>query len=162
MATRIPLVIGSNGLPQQLQASDSISTPTSQTSVRQQLNGEASTAVVAGMAVYVSAAGTVKRAQANAASTAQVAFLAYDASTAAAASGNMADKGVLTLTTAQWDAVAGTTGGLTFATNYFLSATTAGMLTATAPTTVGQLNVLIGEALSTTDMLLILAPPILL
>ena len=38
-------------------------------------------------------------------------------------------------TTAQWDAVAGTTGGLAFGANYFLSAGTAGLLTATAPTT---------------------------
>jgi hypothetical protein len=114
------------------------------------------------MAVYASGADAVKRAQANAKSTGKVAGLVYDTSIAAGASGNIAQSGVMVGTTAQWDAVAGTTGGLVFNTYYFLDPATAGKITATPPTTTGQVNVLIGLALSTTELELELSPPILL
>jgi hypothetical protein len=47
-------------------------------------------------------------------------------------------------------------------TTYYLSAGTAGLLTATAPSTVGQYVVEIGVALSTTELLIRPRPPILL
>lgn len=162
MATRLPLVLGADGLPQQLQSGDSISAPMNTPSLRAVSNAESATTITFGMPVYASGADAVKRAQANAKSTAKVAGLVYDNSIAAGASGNIAQSGVMVGTTTQWDAVAGTTGGLAFGTYYFLDPSTAGKITATPPTTTGQVNVLIGIALSTTELELELAPPILL
>ena len=104
-----------------------------------------------GMAAYVSGADTVKRAKADASGTARVAGLMV-ATTGAAGSGHIKTEGTLTATTGEWDAIAGTTGGLTAGTLYYLSSGTAGYLTSTAPTSVGQFVTEIGEAMSTTKM----------
>ena len=101
--------------------------------------------------MFASAAGSINKAQANAAGTSVVVGMVYDVSIAAAAVGNYAVAGFMTATTTQWDAVAGTTGGLAAGTRYFLDPTTAGKMTATVPTTVGQTIVVIGIGLSTTD-----------
>ena len=161
MATRSPLVIVA-GQIQQLQAGDSISVAAGQYSNDVLINGEASSALVVGTPVYISAAGAAKRAQSNAASTARDAGLWVDTTPAAAGSGNCAVSGRVTATTVQWDAVAATTGGLVFNTSYYLDPTTPGKLTSTAPTTPGQLVVLVGVAISSTDMELELSQPILL
>lgn len=162
MAVRQPLVIGADGLPQQLQPGDSITSSVTTTSVRPVTNGESAAALVFGAPVYTSAAETVKRAQANAKATSRVIGLMYDPTTAAAAIGNVATDGILVGTTAQWDAVTGQTGGLTFNSAYFLDPVTPGKLTTTPPTTAGQCNTLIGTAISTTALDLEIAPPILL
>ena len=161
MALKKPLVLGANGLPQQLQSADTLDVPTSKANVVTQVNGEAASIVI-GAPVYQFAAGSVKKAQANAAGTADLLGLVYDATISNGASGSICTDGVLSATTGQWDAVAGTTGGLIFGTRYFLSPTTAGLLTSTPPTTVGQLVVFIGTALSTTDLQVSIEPEILL
>lgn len=162
MATRLPLVLGADGLPQQLQPGDSISAPMNTPSLRGVTNAESSAAITFGMPVYASGADAVKRGQANAKSTAKIAGLVYDSSIAAGATGNIAQSGVLVGTTTQWDAVAGTTGGLAFGAYYFLDPANVGKITATPPTTTGQVNVLIGIALSGTELELEITPPILL
>jgi hypothetical protein len=116
--------------------------------------------IVIGAPVYMKADGNVDLAKADAQATADVLGLVKDASIAAAASGNVLLDGVLTSTTDQWDAVAGTTGGLTPGAVYFLSAATAGLLTATAPSTAGQFVVRVGKALSATKLDLTLMAPI--
>jgi hypothetical protein len=115
---------------------------------------------VIGAPVYTKTNGHVDLAQGNASGTAEVLGVVEDTSIAASASGNILIGGVLTATTTQWDAVAGTTGGLTPGSVYYLSATTAGQLTATAPTTVGQFVVRVGRALSATKMALMVMAPI--
>ena len=162
MSVKTPLVLGSDGLPQQLQAGDSILSAAATYTSRSVTNGEGATALVIGMAVYASAADTVKRAQANAKSTSQLAGLCLDVSIAAAAAGNIVTSGVLVASTAQWDAVAGTTGGLTFNTRYFVDPATPGKITSTPPTTVGQCLTSVGLAISTTEMELQIQPPVLL
>jgi hypothetical protein len=161
MAIKKPLVLGTNGLPQQLQSGDTIAVPTSQTNTMAMSNAEAS-ALVIGTPVYNQAAGAVKKAQANATGTARVMGLVADASIAAAASGAIATDGVLTATTTQWDAVTGETGGLTFGAIYFLDPANAGKLTRTVPSTAGQLVVKVGIALSSVDFLVEIEPEILL
>lgn len=148
-----PLVL-TNGQIEQLQSTDTI------TSVEaiSLTNGEASVAIVCGMAVYVSGNDTVKRAKADAVGTTPVFGLAVDASTAAAAAGGFYTDGILALTTGQWDAVAGTTGGLTAGTRYYLSGATAGNITSTAPAT-GFVQE-IGVALSTTELKIGIRPVI--
>ena len=162
MTIRSPIVIGADGLTQQLQAGDSIAVAANTPSIRAVTNGESSAAITLGTPVYASAADTVKRAQANTKTTAKLAGLVYDSTIAAAGVGNIAQSGVVIGTTTQWDVVAGTTGGLIFNSNYFLDPATPGKLTATPPTTVGQCNVLIGLALSTTELELQIAQPVLL
>lgn len=162
MTVRNPLVVGADGLIQQLQSGDTIQAPTNTPSIRSVTNGESSAAIVIGAPVYASAADTVKRAQANAKSTAKLAGVGYDATTAAAGVGNIAMSGVIVATTAQWDAVAGTTGGLAFNTIYFLDPSNAGKITSTVPTTAGQCNVIVGLALSSTELELQISQPILL
>ncbi len=114
-------------------------------------NNEAG-AIVCGTPVYMFAAGGVKKAKASAAATQIVAGLVLTPSIAASAIGDVALSGPLTLTTSQWDAVTGQSGGLSFGVDYFCSAATAGLLTTTAPTTAAQFVVYVGTALSTTTM----------
>ena len=157
MATKKALVIGTDGLPQQLQAGDTLGA----TSETGQVAQTAAATLLAGNVVFSSGADAVNKAQANAIGTKDVLGLALTA-IASAASGIVQTNGVVVLTTAQWDAIAGTTGGLTFNTRYFLSPTTAGLMTATVPTTVGQYVAEIGRALSTTELRVEPTTPILL
>lgn len=110
-------------------------------------------AVVVGSAVYLLANGTGwQKADAN--GTAPARSVVGLVSVGASGSGGtctVVEEGDLTLTTAQWDAVAGTTGGLTAATEYYLSGT-AGAITATVPGTTGDTDIVVGIAKSTTVM----------
>lgn len=109
-----------------------------------------------GEAVYIDGSGTFSKARANAVGTVQAIGLATS-SINNASSGQIATGGEVTATTGEWDAAAGTTGGLTAGTVYYLSEATAGKLTATAPSTGWVLTV--GIALSSTKMKVnILAP----
>ena len=162
MAIRKPMVLGDDGLPQQLQSGDGIASPTNAPSIRAITNAESSVSLVIGMAVYATGADQVKRGQANAKATSQICGIVYDTSVAASASGNIAQSGVMVATTTQWDAVAGTTGGLAFGALYFLDPANPGKITSAVPTTAGQTNTLIGRALSATELELMIAPPILL
>lgn len=162
MAIKKPLVISSTGVVQQLQAGDTLQVDTSLSDVRSLTNGEGAAAIVIGTPVYISGAGAMRRAQANALATARVIGLGSDTSVAAAAAGLVVLDGTLSATTAQWDAITGQTGGLTAGAVYFLDPATVGKLTVTCPTTVGQLVTLVGQAFSTTDMEVGIEPPILL
>jgi hypothetical protein len=151
MALRIPLVIV-NGQIEQLQAGDTLSAPQSGGQQIVLTNDEA-TAVVIGAPVYSDANDGFKKAQANAASTKEViGLVSQSPSIASAATGTVIVSGVMTATTAQWDAVTGGTGGLLFGQKYYLDPATAGMMTTTAPTTIGQYVSSIGVALSTTEL----------
>ncbi len=159
MALRKPLVIVS-GQVEQLQAGDTLDAPQTGGDVVVQTNDEAGP-LVPGAPVYNDAADGVKNGKADAVGTSQIIGLALTA-IPAAASGSIQTSGPMTLTTAQWDAITGLVGGLTFGVRYYLDPASAGMLTPTAPTTVGQLVVEVGIAVSTTDMLVAPRTPILL
>ena len=157
MATKKPLVLGADGRPQQLQSGDTLGI----TSETGQLSQTADATLIAGNVVYTTAADHVGKAKADAAGTAFGVGLATAAITSAAA-GIIQYNGIVTLSTAQWDVAFGTTGGLTFNTTYYLSPTTAGLGTGTCPTTVGQYVVILGKAISTTELLLNIDEPVLL
>ncbi len=146
MAKRKPLVLVSGAI-QQLQAGDYLGDE----QYISLINGEAGAAVIC-MPVYISAADTAKKARANAGATVPAMGFIVDTSVAAGASANVQTQGVLTATTAQWDAVAGTTGGLTAGQSYFLSDTTAGQLISTQAAS-GYCQEL-GIALSATELLI--------
>jgi hypothetical protein len=158
MALRKPIVFNAGW--QQLQSGDTLDAPRSDAAGLMQTNDNVG-AMIAGQVVYNDVADGVKSAQANAAGTKDVVGLMLD-TPAAAGTGFVAMSGPVTLTTAQWDAVFGTSGGLTKGTRYYLSATTAGQGTSTAPSTVGQYVVELGIAISTTELLLAVKDPLLL
>jgi hypothetical protein len=157
MATRIPLVLGADGRVQELQAGDSLSVAGGPTTLTQ----TADATLLIGATVYNSAADHVNNARSNGSPQTFAVGMAQ-AAIASLATGLIQYDGVLTLTTAQWDAIAGTTGGLTFGTLYYLDPTTAGKITATRPTTVGQYVVIVGMAQSATELLLIMSQAALL
>lgn len=114
-------------------------------------NGNAG-AIVIGRAVYISGANTCDLANANNYNTSNVVGIVTSVSTAAGAAANVAVAGVVTATTAQWDAVTGQSGGLTTGAKYYLSNTTSGALTTTAPVT--GILAPVGIAVSTTKLAL--------
>jgi len=160
MALRKPLVMAS-GQIQQLQSGDTLDAPVAAIDVIQVTNNNAG-AITICQAVYVDAAGTVDLAKADASGTARAIALVRAASIANAASGGAVTDGVLTATTGQWDGIAGTTGGLTAGAVYYLSKDTAGSLTETAPTAIGDLVVEVGTALSSTELEVTFTRPVLL
>jgi hypothetical protein len=117
--------------------------------------------LIAGNAVRATTAGHVGKGQANAVNTSRIVALAT-AGVTSGASGTFQTNGVVILTTGEWDAVTGGSGGLTPDSEYFLSATTAGLLTTTAPTTAGHVVKPLGVALSTTELALRILSEVLL
>ncbi len=152
MASRLPLVLVS-GQIQQLQSADTLAAPQTGGDVLSQTNDESSPIVI-GAPVYNDAADGVKKAKADASGTTKLIGLVRDASITNGVAGIIQLNSVLSATTGQWDAVAGTSGGLTFGTRYYLSAATAGLLTSTPPSAVGQYVAEVGIAISTTELLL--------
>lgn len=154
MAIKKALVI-TNGQIEQLQAGDTLAHP----DLFSRINGNAGSLVI-GAPVYVSADDEVDKARANAAGTKDVLGLVADTSIATTVAGTVQSDGVLTATTGQWDAITGGSGGLVANTIYFLSAATAGMLTATAPVADGEFVCRVGLALSPTELEITILTPI--
>ncbi len=152
MAVKKPLVI-TNGQIEQLQSTDSIAT-----GELIQLTNNNAGSIAIGTPVYSVANDAVDKAKADAVGTANVIGLVGDSSISASTSGGIAIDGILSATTGQWDTVAGTSGGLTKDTFYYLSAATAGLLTATAPSAAGQFVVCVGIAISTTELKIHILP----
>jgi hypothetical protein len=144
MSIRTPLVLSSTGQIEQLQPGDSIANPITN-------NYVADAALSPGCPVYASAAGHINAAEANALTTSKLVGMTT-AAVASGASGPIQADGILSLTTAQWNAVTGGTTGLTYGAIYFLSDASAGQLTTTPPSTQGHFLVPVGIAISTTDM----------
>src|SRR5690554_5822538 len=118
MAQRRPLVM-IDGYRQELPVGDTL-VGASPAHTIAMTNGNASS-IVRGAPVYVSGAGEVDLAQANADGTSRVLGLVANATVAASGSATIQTDGVLTGSTAEWDAVAGTTDGLTAGAQYILS-----------------------------------------
>jgi hypothetical protein len=146
MAIKKPLVI-TNGQIEQLQSGDQLQS--NELIVRTNANASP---IVIGQPVYVSGAGSVDLALADAQVTSRVLGLVAETSIAAAASGGIQTDGVIVATTGEWDTVTGETGGLTAGALYFLDPDIEGMLTQTAPTLSGDFVAEVGMALSTTEL----------
>lgn len=148
MAQKKPVVVN-GGQFEQLQSSDYIANVD-----LPQLTNDESGSIVIGAPVYSDANDGVKKAKADAVGTVNVIGLVADVSIAAAGTGGIQTDGILAATTGQWDAVAGTSGGLTKDVIYYLSAATAGIITSIAPSVAGQFVKQIGIAISTTEMMI--------
>lgn len=114
------------------------------------VNGNAS-AITKGQAVYVSSGTDVDLAQADAASTSIVLGLVKDLSVASAGEVQIQLDGVIEQS--DWTTVTGS-ASLSINSKYYLSESTAGSLTTTAPSSVGQYVVEVGVALSATELLI--------
>lgn len=153
MALRTPLVLVS-GQIQQLQSADTLNVPSVTAGNVLSLTNDEAGPIVIGTPVYSDANSGVKKAKGDSAATANVIGLVRDASIANGVSGSIQTDGTMTATTGQWDTAFGTTGGLTVNTRYYLSAATAGLGTATPPSSAGQLVIELGIAISTVDLIL--------
>lgn len=154
MPQKKPLVLNGGDI-ERLQSGDYIATG----DIPQLINGNAG-ALVIGTPVYSSANNTVDKAKADVVGTVNVIGLVSDVSIASAATGGVQTNGILAATTVQWDAVAGTSGGLTRDVIYYLSAATAGLITSTAPSVTGQFVQKVGIAISTIEMKIDIGPRI--
>lgn len=156
MATVKPLVLSASKKVQEIQAGDNLD---------QQADRHSTTftsITIAGAPVYSDGAASVENAQADVDGTSRVVGLAATG-VAALATGDFIFDGVISLTTGEWDAVVGTTGGLTADLCYFLSDAVAGRILeegATVGLTGGDNITLLGTALSTTELLINIQPPI--
>ena len=154
MSSRKPLVMNA-GQIQQLQAGDSLDAVVSEVEL---ISLTADQTLIVGNVVYATTADHCDKAIGSAAATTR----AIGISKLAGTSVQVQTSGVVALTTAQWDAAFGSSSGLAVGSVYYLSPSSAGLGTATAPTTVSQFVVEIGVALSTTELLLAIKRPILL
>jgi len=162
MALRKPLVIVA-GLVEQIQAGDTLDATVAEIETITQTSGEAG-GIVIGSPVYSSAADTVKKAEANASGTIEAIGIAKS-TFVTTGTGTVQTSGVLTLTTAQWDAVAtgdSQSGGLTAGAVYYLDDAVVGEITVTAPTDAGKYVLRLGKGISTTELLIDIGEPILL
>lgn len=148
MATQIPLVEVAGEI-QRLQPGDDIATNALT------FNKTFTATALIGQIVYADSVTSVTLAQANADLPSKVVGIAI-AGVTAAASGAVGFGGVITATIGEWDAVAGTTGGLNVGLKYYLSDAAAGMMLeagALTGITQGEYLVELGRALSTTELL---------
>lgn len=148
MALRKPIVLVSGEL-QQLQSVDTLDAVVAEVERLTLTNGDAASHVV-GDCVYISAADTAKKAKADAVGTKD----AIGFATTTIANGVTGPY--------QTDGLLAGMSGLTAGAVYYLSAATAGLITSTAPSTLGQYVVRVGIAVSTTELLIGLERPILL
>lgn len=119
-------------------------------------NADSSTAV-SGMAVFSFGAGTFKLGRADSVNTCEIVGLMVE-DVLSNGSGRFQCNGEVTLTTAQWDAVTGATGGLTPGATYFLSNVSSGKMTPTVPST--GVIARLGVALDATKFLVKIEPTI--
>jgi hypothetical protein len=115
-----------------------------------------SAALHVGQPMYALADGTgLQPAKANASTTATV--LGFISKLGTGDKGPRVQfSGILTLTTAEWDARTASSGGLEPGVQYYLSAGTAGSITNAAPAGAGSFVVPIGSAISPTEMLIVI------
>jgi hypothetical protein len=137
MATRKPLVLVSGEI-QQLQAGDTLG-GSSETGQLTLTNSDAASTAI-GDIMYIFGADAVKKAKADAIGTTKGICVAL-AVIASASTGVFQFNGIVTGLT-----------GLTAGTTYYLSAATAGLMTSTPPSTLGQYVVRLGIAVSTTEL----------
>lgn len=148
MAVRKALVLVA-GEVQQLQTGDTLGGPVAEVGYISVTNNDAASTAI-GDVMYIFGSDSLKKAKADAASTSDAFAIAVAVITTAAA-------GYF-----QTDGVLAGLSGLTPGATYYLSAATAGLLTTTAPSTVGQSVVRIGKALSATELDIKIQRPILL
>lgn len=118
--------------------------------------------IIRGQPVYSDGDGTVRLACADGSGASRVVGIVDTYSLSLGNVGEVCLEGSVAASPAQWDTIAGTTGGLVFGVIYYLSPTTPGRLTATPPTATGSEIVPVLRGLSSTRALVIINPSIAL
>ncbi len=113
-----------------------------------------------GMPVYITTPGNVARAKAISNSQAYMFGLVDDISVPISSLVTITQDGIHAATTAQWDAVTGSVGGLVEGAIYYLGISNAALLTTVAPSISGQYVVKIGIAINSMQMLVNIEQPI--
>jgi len=150
MALRKPLVV-IQGQKQELPAGDTLDAPVTGVGVSQMTNGNAG-AISKGQVVYINGANSVDLAKADALGTSNPTYrFVRSSSIAPAAIGDIQHDGVL-------DGFTGLTPGA----KQCLSAATAGLRTEVAPTGAGEVVILLGKAISTTEIEIEISDTVLL
>lgn len=121
-----------------------------------------STTILRGQPVFSDIESGVRLAVADGTPSARVVGIVAAASIAAGGADSVALDGVVTATPDEWDAVCGTTGGLTFNTIYFLHPSVPGRLTSVPPTASGKQVVIVIRGISPTQGVIEISPPVLL
>lgn len=143
-----------DGTKEELRTGDTVYGATAQ-AMATAANANASS-ITKGQPVYMTSDGEVDLCQANASGTTVLFGVVADTSVATTANANIQLDGVLDATTAEWDAIAGTTGGLVPGTQYIVSPTVAGNLVANnTALTAGQWHVPVLLAKSATEALIV-------
>lgn len=105
-------------------------------------------------------AGGFQPARANAIGTSRVFGLIAADQIGPGAAGAVMNFGLLSATSAQWNAVTGQRNGLTPGAIYYLADLTTSRLTTNPPTNTGRFLVKVGQALTQTIMFIAIDPPI--
>lgn len=113
-----------------------LASPTSSASILVRLLNDEVVSVPMCTPVYSFAAGAFKMALGDGSAKSTVTGVVVDASIPSTKQGAVLGDGFITATTAQWDAVCGTSGGLAFGVKYYLSTTVPGALVTSAASNV--------------------------
>ena len=113
-----------------------------------------------GMPVYISSAGNVTRALAISFAQSLSIGLVTDNSVGIGSPATILNSGIITATTGDWDALTGSVGGLVEGSLYYLGTTFGTLLTTTAPTNTGDFVVVLGIAVSSTQLIINISLPI--
>lgn len=154
MATKKPVVLY-NGELKQIQAGDIIEGITGTDTLS--ASNEEDTTITEGQVVYISNSGNVKLATSAAQASARAVGFVKDTSISSASSGTIQTSSVFAK--ADWTGIADSTT-LTAGSIYFLSDTTPGSITTTAPITSGSYITKVGVAISTTELQIAIENPI--
>lgn len=152
-----PLVLDSDGSIRQIKTDETMDAIAKEVDMLLVVNGE-STPLTAGKIVYISTNNTVKLANADGITTKNAFGIVAEPTIESGVSGMIQTNGQISNTTTAWDAITGTTGGLTAGTSYYLSNSTPGLITSIPPTS-GWI-VKIGTAVSSTVLDLHISQPI--
>lgn len=153
MAQRQPLTIVA-GQIEQVQAGDNFGN-------RIIRNNASGTTAVRGQPVISDGDGSFDLANRASVANAKVIGLLAQGSVGNGSDGTIQVDGMFEASTTQWDAVTGGSGGLVAETYYYLGLTD-GTLTSTPPSTAGEVYILVGIALNTILMRIVIGPQILL
>lgn len=123
------------------------------------ISGEVS-AILPGSWVYTHTSSVVKLAIATSLGTSHV--VGVVTSMGSGSNVNTQTVGVVTLTTSQWDATMGTTGGLTPGVTYFLSSISPGGGTSSPADVTGNILISLGCAMTSTDFRIAIDSPVVM
>lgn len=158
MALRKPIVL-KDGILEQLQSGDTLDAPVS-SSIEVTLNNSNPSAINKCQVLYSDGPGTVDLARANSINTAHVVGFCAQNGITQNSPAIIHMEGILEATTEEWTAVVEENSTISGGVVYYLSPTTAGKITDTPPSTVGQMVVRVGIAISTTLFRVMIEPPI--